>query len=291
MNLKSMPLADLEVVAIVHVYGAGPDHQSESNAELMEVDLEVLNPELYKGVEFPVVKKCDCCGARLQYACQVVHVPTRSGYNVGRDCARKIGSLQRMGGWIENASVALAERAKCARHEANFLTGAPSSVVAAYQFAKVEAQPGSILSDMVEKLRRWGALSPRQIEFMVSLHEKELAKRALVATGRKCVEGKRRLEGAIVSMKEVAGFGYYSLPVKKIVVDLGDGTKVWGTLPRAMEDVAKVGNRIAFTATVTVSDRDPLFGFFKRPTKPELIGVVPVAPAIANEQVAVAASS
>ena len=42
-----------------------------------------------------------------------------------------------------------------------------------------------------------------------------------------------------------------------------------GTEPSAIE--ATVGDRIRFDAAITVSDDDPKFGFFKRPTKPEVV--------------------
>lgn len=83
-------------------------------------------------------------------------------------------------------------------------------------------------------------------------------------------EGRREVEGEILSVKERAtDFGY----VWKILVLQDDGNKVWGTLPRAIDGAADqlVGRRIHFTAKVSRSREDPLFGFYSRPTKASLI--------------------
>jgi len=49
------------------------------------------------------------------------------------------------------------------------------------------------------------------------------------------------------------------------------GFRLWGSVPSSL-DIEDIKNkRITFTAKVTQSDRDPKFGFFKRPTKAEMI--------------------
>jgi len=48
------------------------------------------------------------------------------------------------------------------------------------------------------------------------------------------------------------------------------GFRLWGSVPSSL-DIEDIKNkRITFTAKVTQSDRDPKFGFFKRPTKAEM---------------------
>ena len=58
-------------------------------------------------------------------------------------------------------------------------------------------------------------------------------------------------------------YGTYGDQWKMRVLD-DRGFIVWGTLPRAI-DHARLGDRVTFTATITASDTDPTFGFFKRP--------------------------
>lgn len=50
------------------------------------------------------------------------------------------------------------------------------------------------------------------------------------------------------------------------------GFTVWGSQPSAL--YPSVGDRITFTASVERSDRDECFGFFKRPTKAQLLDTV-----------------
>ena len=52
--------------------------------------------------------------------------------------------------------------------------------------------------------------------------------------------------------------------------------RVWGSVPASLED-AERESRITFTATVTASDRDAKFGFFKRPTKAQVIEIAEAA--------------
>jgi hypothetical protein len=47
---------------------------------------------------------------------------------------------------------------------------------------------------------------------------------------------------------------------------------VWGTVPASIDNVQR-GALVEFTATVQVSDNDPKFGFFKRPSKAKICGV------------------
>lgn len=52
----------------------------------------------------------------------------------------------------------------------------------------------------------------------------------------------------------------------KMLVELDNGQRLWGTKPAALED-ADVDDRVTFTANVTPSPDDHTFGFFSRPRK------------------------
>ena len=56
----------------------------------------------------------------------------------------------------------------------------------------------------------------------------------------------------------------------KMLVQDDRGFRVWGSVPKSLGD-AERESRITFTATVTASDRDAKFGFFKRPTKAAIL--------------------
>lgn len=117
--------------------------------------------------------------------------------------------------------------------------------------------------------RQWAAVTR-----CVARDAEEAAKRSTAAP----VEvGRRVLAGTVVTVKEVEG--YMGGPAWKMLVELEDGSRVYGSIPRAIDDQLWTvegaesfyaplrGAKVTFTATVERSDRDPAFGFFSRPTK------------------------
>lgn len=87
-------------------------------------------------------------------------------------------------------------------------------------------------------------------------------------------EGRVVITGEIISTKWYEGD--YGSQLKCIIKD-DRGFKVFGSVPRAIEDYAYSeeielkGKRITLTGTVKQADDDPKFGFFKRPAKASLI--------------------
>ena len=78
--------------------------------------------------------------------------------------------------------------------------------------------------------------------------------------------GRHELEGEVVGLKWVENrYAYHGADVPKVTVLLEDGNLVHGTLPEAGIIPEVVGATVKFRATVTRSDRDRHFGFFKRP--------------------------
>ena len=89
------------------------------------------------------------------------------------------------------------------------------------------------------------------------------------ASTRPVPTGRLRIEGEITATKWVENA--YGGSLKMLVT--GAGWKVWGTVPRGLEFDGRParGHRVAFTATVVRSDDDESFGFFSRPTGPQLL--------------------
>jgi hypothetical protein len=76
-------------------------------------------------------------------------------------------------------------------------------------------------------------------------------------------EGTYEVVGTVISIKgQSSQWGF----TEKMLVELDSGQRVYGTLPSAIAEAQK-GDRVAFTATVTRSPSDPIFGFFSRPRK------------------------
>lgn len=82
------------------------------------------------------------------------------------------------------------------------------------------------------------------------------------------IEGRVEVVGTIISydIKE-NDFGVRTV----ITVKDHRGFKVWGTCPRSIDYGDLVNKQVRFTAEIEKSDRDETFGFFKRPTKAQII--------------------
>lgn len=81
--------------------------------------------------------------------------------------------------------------------------------------------------------------------------------------GEDSPEGRVVITGIVLAFKwQGSDYG----DVLKMLVQDDRGFRVWGSVPASL-DGAERESRISFTATVSQSDRDTKFGFFKRPTK------------------------
>lgn len=85
--------------------------------------------------------------------------------------------------------------------------------------------------------------------------------------GEDAPEGRIVINGIVLAFKlQSSQFG----DTLKMLVQDDRGFRVWGSVPKSLDD-AERESRITFTATVTASDRDAKFGFFKRPTKAQIL--------------------
>lgn len=99
-------------------------------------------------------------------------------------------------------------------------------------------------------------------------HKAEEEARANLPEPTPVVEGKIEITGTVIKddMK------YYDDNARHVMTVVDDrGFKVWGTVPRSIDTEVERGTRVTFTATVSKSDRDETFGFYKRPSKAQVI--------------------
>jgi hypothetical protein len=154
----------------------------------------------------------------------------------------------------------------------------------------------STLADMSAKLAQYGTMSERQVEFALSLGEKiangetqadkDRQRKADMQGVPGWDEGRMHIEGVILSVRYKDDTQF---PAWKMIVELDDGKRCWGTAPSALlyvngsHEVREYnrrydhlkGERVRFTATMTKSDRDEHFAFFKRPHGAEFFAETP----------------
>lgn len=140
------------------------------------------------------------------------------------------------------------------------------------------------LRDLLRKCVQYGSLSEKQLAAARKAMDRTMlfrAERAAeAATAADVPTGRIEVTGEVMSIKD-KGWG------PKMIVKHADGWKVWGSVPTSLTSyvpgqmnisnpngmeagtqvtTVQVGDTVKFTATITASDEDPKFGFFKRPT-------------------------
>lgn len=262
---------------------------------------------------------CDHCGAMFAHGACFLHIPTGQYISVGHICANDtIGLPSHAAAAKRRAEKAVAaEKAQQNRiaemqgwrdentDVVEFLATVEQAEVDYRQANEDGTQtkaPHPFLLEMVHSLKRWGSLFPKQAEAV-----RKFAARAAEFAARDAERqanpepvpttplqtGRLILTGTILTTK-VQDSDYGS--TLKMLVKLDDHNKVWGTVPRSLEDAtlstsyydadggwqetpaqieALRGQRVQFTATVKASDTDQHFGFFSRPTGAMLVGQVP----------------
>lgn len=134
--------------------------------------------------------------------------------------------------------------------------------------------------DIVSKLVKYGSVSDKALNFVRVLIER-INKAPEIAAARAAeleaakpvptdLHGKRAdFRGTVLTVKEPDEYDRFGST--KMLVKHADGWKLWGTVPSSiLHDIAR-GDEVEFSATIKVSDKDPKFGFWSRPTKARLI--------------------
>lgn len=134
-----------------------------------------------------------------------------------------------------------------------------------YCYVTISKCPADIFEAIEDKLM--GDIYKMQ-RFAAEQTEKQRATRdAAHKAGENTPEGRVVITGTILAFKRQESM--YGDVLKMLVQD-DRGFRVWGSVPSSLDD-AERESRITFTATVTASDKDAKFGFFKRPAKAAVI--------------------
>ena len=324
-HIRQIPMSDLKLVAIVaseiEDMRSDGDHDDYAGPEFAVI----RSHEVYGNADAEFAKwqqqgsvntngRCAMCGKNIMYNCVVQHQPTGEFYDIGRDCLAGIETLKKASDWLSHFQSRLAvvvsackkgikERKAGDLREVEFANTMPS-VATAFAYAKdfdnnhpmwhKVSWNITTLRELRTRVRRKGSLSEKQVQLALRIHSEAIAKlddakaeiaakAEAIANGIKAPEGKQRVTGKVVRIKlQESDFG----SSWKALIDLGNGTKVWGSLPSCEVEPIRVnkklpdgtwwqgvlesteeGDVVSFNATFEVSDKDPLFGFYKRPTK------------------------
>lgn len=244
---------------------------------------EANNVKLF-GRPFPG-HKCEHCGARLRWAGIVRYNPTGQHFVVGETCAEERMTLEnRVEFDARLVKMAAEHRAEVLRRaEAKAAFYRDHAAEATYLFDEERPYDG-FFDDLKRKLETYGELSEKQLACITRNVEREAAKQARIAEHQAqminapaLTVGRHVIEGTVLSTKVVESAYGDQL---KMLVELADGNRVYGSVPAKLESVWTPGEAprlidrgdvVRFSAAVEVSNDDTHFGFYKRPTKAEFI--------------------
>lgn len=215
---------------------------------------------------------CHICGAHAVYTALFFHTPSNAYVRTGLDCAQKL-ECHGIEAFRANVRGALENQAGKRKAQATLEV---EGLEKAWEVYTATNNPDKFeeltIVDIVGKLVQYGNVSDKQMAFVRKLVS-NLANRATIEAERAAkneaakplpVSDKRvKITGTVVTIKKPAEF--LGGDPWRILVEHADGWKVWGSRPASLSDVAR-GDEVEFSAAVTASDRDPKFGFFKRPT-------------------------
>ena len=183
-------------------------------------------------------------------------------------------------------------RLEAAKRALRFEANLAAAVAVRPEWARSAESENDFVGELRGKMYKY-ELTERQIEAGADaiLRDEEgtagkRAEAARLAAMAPLEAGRREIAGTVRAIKgEDSAYGYGNRTDWKMLLELEDGHRVWGTVPSALFDALNAGRedgdpwipyddlrgrRVTLTATVKASDRDPSFGFYSRPTKPIL---------------------
>jgi hypothetical protein len=226
---------------------------------------------------------CGHCGAYIRYGALMTRADVMEMIYVGETCLdNRFDDNMTKSEFMQLRADAMLnrDRMKLSQKVEEFMTFYPE-LQRMNDYTDAESRLfNSIIADVAQYLQRKGSMSEKQIALVVKLmaqtderlvrrEQIDIEKAELLAAGVRAPEGRMEITGEIVSTKIVESDYGSTL---KMVVKTDEGWAVWSTVPASIECASK-GDRITFTATLEISDRDPLFAFAKRPTKAQILEV------------------
>jgi hypothetical protein len=252
---------------IMHDYRYDMDETFGNIARVRNIDLD--GDHDHGLITFHANGGCAACGTFFAHGAVVHNSKTDDIIAIGGICAGTWGLAKQIGMRAARARKAAANaEIKAAAH------GAAKSFLADNDgLADAFETDHYIVQDIERKLWQYGDLSDKQVELVFKIAREQVerllaqqVRNEKIAALPELEEGRRVLKGLVISTKaqeSIYGTQY------KMLVELEDGNRVYGTIPAAIDGVWDSRNQynVEFTAAVERSRDDEHFGFFKRPTK------------------------
>ena len=252
----------------------------QDEMEVYEQTLQGEHAEIFMG-NWLFKSTCDHCGAAFNHGVLFRHLPSDELIHVGHICAANTVGLPDKAAKARKKAERLAKDLK--EQDDRFQAGAEWRSQNVDMIAWLDAQgenAHSFIVSMRESISKWGRLTERQTNAVANWRAgaerrkaREIENEKRLETAPPLVEGRRSIEGVVISTKwKDTQYG----SVLKMLVEEDDGNRVFGTVPQSIhmafslsEDIARL--RVRLVGTVTRSDKDEHFGFFGKPTNAEVL--------------------
>ena len=259
-------------------YQGGSDDMMKSYKYDMEEYDAALH--LYPVFEGNHVRKgtCDHCGAAFAHGALFLHIPTQELIHVGHICASNTVGLPDKAAAARKKAEKYAAKQKAHRKQMEKTQGWRDENAVLLEWMESQENPHGFIISLLSTVHKWGDLSQAQTRAAYKWMEGAAKREAMALEAAERLsnapavrEGRRQLAGTILSTKWQYN-DYYNTETLKMLVELPDGNRLWGTMPKSLRAVnAEKGTEIKFVATVEKSDKDEHFGFFSKPTNAEVI--------------------
>jgi len=247
----------------------------QADMEIYEEAIEV--EEVFNG-NHAAKGTCDHCGAAFNHGVLFMHLPTYELVHIGHICAANTVGLPDKAAAAKKAAEKYA--AEMRERERLQQAGAEWREQNAELVAHLATLPdtaSNFMKDMQRAIEQWGKLTPRQADAAWNSIERDARIAAAKVEREKALEnapaltaGRQTLTGVIKRTKyQDSDYG----TTLKMLVELPDGNRVWGTVPASIDRSNIEGATVNFTATVKPSPEDPHFGFFSRPANARTVEV------------------
>lgn len=251
------------------------DHFDNRSVEFAPGEFDVIDPVCRDTVDKVEgsghdIEHCTHCGSALLQGNVLQHNHSGEFIVMGETCADRLGfeSLGELKETLRTRRLYVLGLRKAMKRNFKW------RIVGGYleglkENEALTSETRRIAEDMLRKLAKWFSLSRKQIAFMRRLEREDSTRKArqeveaLKRAGAPDWEpGRFEVSGLVLALKlKDAGFG----PSWKMLVELEDGRKCWGSVPKWFE--GEKGDSIEFLATFEASREDSKFAFFKRPAK------------------------
>jgi hypothetical protein len=216
------------------------------------------------------VRKCVHCGHNpLRWLTVTLHKPTDATVTFGSDCTKRLAFVDQKTfklAQLQAKDAANKVKIKVWNERQAFLAAHPDFAKAVATINDPIHSKNGFAHDVYSKLGQYGSLSDKQVSAVIASLARDKAKAAAPVVAEvkgPAPSGRQTVTGVVLNTKQQASDFVPGGWVKKMLLQLANGSKVWLTVPS--KATVERGMTVVVTATFTPSKDDASFSFGAHP--------------------------